>query len=147
MTNVFFYYLMLPLSSCACDEKKTNNDDSILSIFRSLYLQLFHFLYLLCFLAYPCLACIIYVLCMYVDISILIKRNLQLRLHLLALVLRPRQQAGCVSCGVRTAKTLPLGKSLPPQVDVKLQPQQPREDEQEKHVPEQTRILARPPSL
>ena len=28
----------------------------------------------------------------------------------------PATQAGCVSCGARTAKTLPLGKSLPPQV-------------------------------
>ena len=28
----------------------------------------------------------------------------------------PATQAGCVSCGARTAKTMPLGKSLPPQV-------------------------------
>ena len=28
----------------------------------------------------------------------------------------PATKAGCVSCGARTAKTLPLGKSLPPQV-------------------------------
>ena len=28
----------------------------------------------------------------------------------------PATKAGCVSCGARTAKTLPLGKNLPPQV-------------------------------
>ena len=28
----------------------------------------------------------------------------------------PATEAGCVSCGARTVKTMPLGKSLPPQV-------------------------------